>query len=550
MSAEIKTMGEDPKIAFGAMGGGLEGAERFARETAAWTPAMGSPDRVINSAKPMADARGRDMGRNDTNVQGAITSHQNGIVGGHYRLNATPNWRALAAATGFAFDEVWAEEFQTMVEARFDLIAESESHYLDASGMNTLTGLVRMAVAGYLMTGEVLATCEWLRRGNRPLRTAIQMVSPDRLSNPNDEADTSTMRRGVEQDAYGRPVAYHFRQAHPGDGFYDNNDAYRWKRVAAEKPWGRKQVLHIIEQRDADQSRGVSDMVSALKSMRMTKHFKEVTLQNAVINATYAAAIESELPPEAVVAMMGGNTGPENYMNAIGAFMSGLTQYVEQSSNLKLDGAMMPHLYPGTKMSLKNAGTPGGVGTDFEKSLHRGIAAALGLSYEEFANDWSGVSYSGGKMSVAGTERNMNSKKKMVADRFAGNIYSLTVEEELSLGNLPLPNMPRRMKREIFYVPLAKEAFIKAAWIGAGRGQIDELKETQAAILRIKSGLSTYEYELAKLGMDYRETFAQRAREEKIITAAQLSFALDAERPGKKDPQKTMQEAPKKKKAA
>ncbi len=46
-----------------------------------------------------------------------------------------------------------------------------------------------------------------------------------------------------------------------------------------------------------------------------------------------------------------------------------------------------------------------------------------------------------------------------------------------------------------------------AAW------PIDGLKEAKEAVLLIESGLSTYERELAKLGEDYEEIFAQQYRE-------------------------------------
>jgi lambda family phage portal protein len=280
------------------------------------------------------------------------------LSAGHYRLNARPNYRVLANITNASFDDVWAEEFQQMIEARFDLIAESEDGYLDASGRNTLTNLVRLAVGGFVITGEVLATAEWMRSTLRPVKTAVQMVSPDRLSNPDSSMDTKTMRRGIERDYYGRPLAYHIRNAHPAE-IYDA-DSYTWKRIPATKPWGRKQVLHIVEQQLPDQSRGIADMVTALKHMKMTKQFKEITLQNAVINASYAAAIESELPNEQVAAMMGRNTGVENYQAAIETFMGMLAGYVSASKNISVDGAKIPHLFPGTKLSMKPMGTPGG----------------------------------------------------------------------------------------------------------------------------------------------------------------------------------------------
>jgi capsid protein len=74
--------------------------------------------------------------------------------------------------------------------------------------------------------------------------------------------------------------------------------------------------------------------------------------------------------------------------------------------------------------------------------------------------------------------------------------------------------------RDIFYAPLAKEAFCQSTWIGSGAGQVDELKETQAAGLRIQSGISTHEQECARLGYDWREILDQRSREVKAFVKA------------------------------
>jgi lambda family phage portal protein len=512
-----------------AFGGGLEGAQRTSRETVQWVPTLRSPDNLINPLKEMADARGRDTVQNDGYAQGGVAVHRDSIVGSCYRLNAQPDIRVIGA------DQGWADEFQQTVEARFNLIAESEACWLDAAGMNTLTGLVRLAVGGFVMTGEVVATSEWLRAANRPVSTAFQMISPDRLCNPDGTMDTRYLRRGIEKDIRGKPLAYWFRQGYPYEGYADLLQ-YKWVRVPAEKPWGRKQVIHIIEQLLPDQSRGVADMVAALKQMRMTKNFQEVTLQSAVVAASYFASIESELPPAEVMAAMGaGQPVPDNLANspwgqALGWYMGCLQSYYGNGKNVTIDGAKIPVFMPGTKLNMQPAGTPGGVGSAFETSLLRHIAAALGLSYEELSRDYSQVSYSSARASMLTTRRFMAARKKSVADRFASIIYTNVLEEEIANGNVPLP--PGK-KRDHFYEPLMREAYSKCSWIGASSGQIDELKETQAAILRIKSGLSTYEAEIAKLGGDFREVFEQRAREEGIIKAKGLAFSLDAQRQGR-----------------
>lgn len=506
------------------LGGGMEGAERTSRETFTWQASPINPDRRINPGKPVADARGADIILNDGLARGALSSHMDGVVGAQYRLTSKIVWQAIPGGT-----KAWAEEAQQIIEQRFRLTAESNACYLDASGMNTFTGLIRLAVCGFVYTGEVLATGEWITAGNRPCKTAVLMISPDRLQNPDWSDDAKFMRRGVEVDFRGRPVAYHIRSQHP-NSFYAE-DTFDSRRILATKPWGRKQVIHIIEQLFPDQHRGVADMVSVLKKMRMTKHFNEITLQNAVLNATYAAAIESEMPTPELIAAFGGDVN--GYNKAMGTFLNGLTQYLSGAENINLDGVMIPHLYPGTKLNMRALGTPGGVGTGFEESLHRHTAAGLGLNYEEFARDYRKLSYASAKLSDAKTVRFMNSRKKIVADRTADEIYALWLEEEIAQGHVPLPP---GQDREVFYAPLAKEAFCNAAWTGSGRGQIDELKETQAALLRVKAGFSTREKEIAKLGDDWREVFEQLEREQDEAERRKLVFDTAPQKTGGESP--------------
>lgn len=514
-----------------AIGGGLEGAERTSRETFNWSPAIISPDRQINPVKEVADARGRDSVQNDGYATGAVHIHRDSIVGSQYRLNAQPDYDLLGT------DEGWSDEFQKVIESRFNLLADSPENWFDASRLNTLTGLVRLAVGGFLFTGEVLATAEWLRQRGRPFSTAIQMVSPSRLSNPNGVADDKFLRRGVRRNLFGEPVSYSIQLAHPTDWWLDPS-VTQWREIPARKPWGRRQVLHVIEQLQPDQTRGISDMVSVLKQMRMTKRFQDITLQNAVVNATYAAAVESELPREVVFGAMG--AGQSGFSQMLGEYMTALQTYVSNANNISIDGVKMPHLFPGTKLSLKPMGTPGGVGSQFEESLLRHTAAAFGLSYEEFSRDFTKTNYSSARASMGQTWKYMQGRKKMVADKFASMIYALWIEEEINAGNVPLP--PGFTLDTYYGDPVMREALLSCDWIGASRGQIDELKETQAALMRIKGGLSTWEKEAGRLGEDYRRLFKQQARERRMASELDLNFVLDATKQGTNDAQDTMRD--------
>jgi len=504
-----------------AMGGAYEASSQRSRELALWSPPLISADQEIIPEKPIMDARVRDTLRNDAYVQNGATIQKDNIVGEMFLLNSKPNHRVLG------LDEVWAEEFQEEVEAKFTLYAESIRNFPDASRKMTLTGLTRLAVGIYAACGEVLASAEWMRSGYRPYSTALQMIDIDRLSNPAGVMQSKNLRGGVQLDNFGAPIGYHIRQAHPSD--FMDPEGWTWKYVPATRGqvtgnagWDRPQIIHIVDYNRAEQTRGVSAMVAALKEMRMTKNFRDVTLQSAVLQATYAASIESDLPAEIALAQVGG--GDFSALSRYSTdYLGQVAEYIGSSRNIHFDGVKVPVFYPGTKMKLQNAGSPAGVGADFEASLLRYIAAILGVSYEQLSKDYSKANYSNLRAALADTDRRMRVQKRNVADRFASTFFRLWLEEALNAGDIT--SMPRNAPN--WYDGLNQEAYSACDWIGASMGQIDELKETQAAVLRINNGLATRESELARLGKDWRVVFRQLAREKKAAEAQGREFGTD-----------------------
>lgn len=506
-----------------AFGGAYDGAARFDKQLAGWTPPLNSADLDILPDKELLDARTRDSMRNDAYIQGGATIHKDGIVGSLYFLNSKPDWETLG------FTEAWAEEFQREVEAKFTLWAESPRKWVDAARQNTFTSMIRLGVGVYTQGSEVLATVEWLRDKGREFNTAIQMVDTDRLSTPTELQWDENVRGGIRMNQFGAPQSYFIRVRHQHDiGLWRGMGAYQWKEIPAEKPWGRQQVIFIREQQRVDQTRAVADMVAGLKEIAITRKFRDVTLQNAVVNAMYAASIESELPPEAAYAQLGGGDVGSAITSYAEAYLSAVNEYVGSSKHMKIDGVKIPHLFPGTKLQLRPAGSPGGVGQDFEQSLLRYIAASLGVSYEELSRDYTKTNYSSARAAMANTWKFMQSRKKIVADAMANAIFRLWLEEAINKNTLrSFPANAAGMLYTDGVLNLMFEALCQCDWIGAARGQIDELKETQAAVLRIKYGLSTHEDELARLGKDWRKVYAQLEREAKEREARNIVLYED-----------------------
>jgi lambda family phage portal protein len=493
-----------------AFTGAYDGAAVFEKSMTTWSPPLQSADKDMIPEKRILDARARDLSRNDAYIAGGGTLHKDSVVGHMYLLNSKPMNNVLGRS-----DE-WAEKFQQEVEEKFMLWAESPHKWVDAARQNDLTAMIRLCVGVYTFGGEVLATAEWLSQNRREYATAIQMVDADRLQTPWEFANDPRVRGGIRHDAYGAPVSAYIRTRHPTDFGVFAVPMNDFKQVGFNKPWGRKQVIHIREQMRVDQTRAVSDITAGLREMAIIRKFRDVTLQNAVVNATYAASIESELPSDVVYQQMGGGNISDAVQQYASAYLSAVNEYVGSAKNMRIDGVKVPHLFPGTKLNMTPAGTPGGVGQDFEQSLLRYVAASLNVSYEELSRDFTKTTYSSARAAMLQTWRFMQSRKKTVADEMANTVFRLWLEEAINNDRL---ETFRASEAAILYTNghqnMMFDALSKADWIGASRGQIDELKETQAAVLRIKYGLSTHEDELAKLGKDWRKVFAQKEREQK-----------------------------------
>lgn len=482
------------------------GASRSSAEIALWIPPVQSADASLLYEKDTLDARANDLLRNNAYVSGVVSSRKDSIVGGSYRLNARPKYKLFKRKE---MDATWLDEFRHYVELKFNLAAESENCWFDVAGKMTFADMIRLDIAVGTITGETVATVEWLRDITRPFRTAIYSIDPARLENPSGASIEQGWRKGVFQDRFGKPLRYSFRQQLPND-IFDMRDLNQYKVVNARKPWGRKQVIHIFEPDRVAQSRGVTELAAALKQIRMLGRYQDVVLQNAVLNASYAAALESDLPYQDAAETLG--AGQFN-SEGVAQYLQSINSYQSTGKNLQIDRVKVPVLHPGTRLKVMNPGQPGGVGTGFEESLLRHIATNFNMSYEEFSHDFTKTNYSSARAAMGETEKATRARKKVFADRKANAIYRLWFEEDLNSGNMRdvLPRNPPS-----FYEGLNADAYVAATWIGAPKGQIDELKETRAAIERIENNISTLEKECARFGEDYRDILEQRLRERQI----------------------------------
>lgn len=486
-----------------------EAIDKFNRSVANWGAPFLSADREILPEKMAIDVRVRDLNRNEPLIAGASKFYRNSIVGTNYKLIAAPKHEYLGK------DREWAKTFKKEVETKFMLWANSPDNWVDMGRRNNLTSFLRSAVASYFLSGEVLAVAEWDRSIARPYKTCLSLVDPDRLVEPILPGYDEKIRGGIRLDAHGKPVEYFIRNTHPAGMELRNN--YDYKAIKAYKSWGRIQVIHLYDKNRPEQSRGVSALTSALKEVKMLHKLKETLLQNSIVRSMYAAVITSDMPAEAVFSQLGANDSETTLEGYYNGYLSILNEYVESSRNLNIDGVKIPHLFPGTKLDILSPGEGGPLGTDFETSLIRNLACALGISYEQLSKDYRQSSYSSARAGMLETWKNMQAIKTEITDTLASHIYRLWLEEAILAGEIKsFPNS------DLFYEAMNKDALTNCSWIGASQGQIDELNEGQAAHLRIQGLVSSRQIECAAQGRDWDDVLMQAEEEKTQLDEAGL----------------------------
>ena len=470
----------------------FHGASPIHQDLALWQPSLTSADSELRFGRQLLVARIRDLVRNNGWADGSVSRYVDAVMGANLRLSAAPNWRAL----GITSDA--AAELAQQMETLWAEWANDPQHRCDATRHDSFGLLAGLNFRHKVVDGEGLAVLHWDENRRWRWRTCVEVVDPDRLSNPYGQPDSDDLRQGVVLDDFGGAIAYHIRVGHPNDGALLSGDTYRWERVERETPWGRPIVLHDFDRQRAGQHRGVPRLASAIRDARMATNYASAEMQAAVVNAILAAYIESPFDHAFV--------GEALETNEVGTYQDAREKFHDKRE-IRLNGLRIPTLFPGEKVTFQTAARPGGQFEPFMSVAQRNVASAMrGQSYEQATLDWMRSNYSSARGGLAEAFRSVIAERLASQSRTVTPIYGAVMEEAFEAGWLePPPGAPDFED--------APAAYLAGRWIGPGRGWIDPVKEAQAAQIRMETGLSTLEAEAAEQGLDWRDLIEQRKRE-------------------------------------
>lgn len=460
------------------------GASRTKKSLLGWRSSGGSPKEDIDENIELLRERSRDLYMGTPLATGAIKTTRTNVVGSGLKLKSQIDYEYL----GMTEDE--ADAWETKVEREFALWADSKN--CDVQRMNNFYELQQLAFLSSLMSGDSFVLLPTIPRKNMPYDLRIRIIEADRVCNPQNKKDKD-ISGGVEFNEAGELVAYHVLNVHPS-----SKDACKkeWIRIEAfGKTTGRPNILHLMEAERPEQRRGVPILAPVIESLKQLGRYSEAELMAAVVSGMYTVFIKTENKNSDVPAL--GEAIPiEEQLDA------------DDENSYELGNGAIIELGENESIDTANPGRPNTAFDGFVTSICRQIGAALEIPYELLVKNFT-ASYSASRAALLEAWKMFRMRRSWLASDFCQPIYEEWLCEAVAKGRIYAPGF--------FSDPLVRKAYSGAEWNGPSQGQIDPLKEVNAATKRIEEGLSTRARETVELtGGDFYKNHRQRVKEEKM----------------------------------
>lgn len=466
---------------FTAMTGQYIGGSTSRRQTSSWATRTGDADSDTLFDLAMTRERSRDALRNNPLALGAINTVVTNVVGTGLKLKPSIDIEAL----GMTQEE--GDDWEINAKREWQLWADSKN--CDSTRMQDFDGLQDLALRSALESGDVVASMPFIERDFTPYRLAVQMIEADRLSNPDGKMDTKLLTSGVEKDSNGAPVAYHISNFHPGS-FRTMPRTRRWDRLLAfGEETGRQNVIHLFTKLRPGQTRGMPYLAPVIEPLRMLEKYSEAELMAAVISGMFTVFVKTE------------NAEDINQVSDLGDE----TGATASDKDYKMGSGAIVNLKKDEDISSANPGRPNTAFDPFVMAILRQIGVALEIPFEILIKHFT-ASYSAARAALLEAWKFFRKRREWMAQNFCQPVYENWMDEAVAIGRITAPGY--------FTDPIIRKAYLGSMWIGPGRGMIKEKEEAEAALLKVKGGLSYLDKEIAEIhGGDFDMIHRHRKRE-------------------------------------
>ena len=495
---------DKPKISVENSGYSSGGASLTKKSLKSWTPSHYSAKSDIDANLLTLRDRAADLAMNSALGAAAIKTQTTGVINAGLKIFPAVNGEIL----GMSAED--ARNWNRKTKAEFELWASDLS--CDFYGRNNFYELQRIAYINELVDGDCF--CLFRRRlpkNDVPYSLKLQLIEAGRVSNPLNGGGViggvnafvemegvkknSRIINGVEVDKDGIIQAIWISNRIWNEPFNAKTEL-KWQRVKFfGENSGCRNILHLCFDTRIEQFRGEPYLAPVIETLKNVSRFADAELTAAIINSFFS------------IFFVQPNENFDLYQIA-GQEKPDITAPCLDVTDYKLGSGTLSALPRGVDVKSIDSSNAQSTFESFTNQFVQQIGAALGVPSEVLQKSFK-ASYSAAKAALLQAADEFRQRRESFVNDFCQPIYEMFLSEAVATGRIDAPGF--------FDDPVIRRQWCKSNWHNETSHLLDPVKEIQAAVLKINSGLSTYSKEAAEIcGTDYEENIRQLSLEKNL----------------------------------
>ena len=448
------------------------------RRLGTWQPGDAGVNTLLFRDASLMRSRSRDLVRRNAWASNAVDSLVANLVGTGIKPQSTHS--------------------DPLVKEKIQALWQEWTKEADAHGLCGFYGLQALIARAMIEGGEVV-----VRLRNREERDGLivplqlQVLEPEHLPADlnQDLANGNRIRAGIEFDRIGRRRAFHLYREHPGE-------KPMLFRAGETVPVPVSEVCHIFKPLRPGQLRGEPWFSQALVKLYELDQYDDAELVRKKTAALIAGFITKPDPELGI----GGEDGEEpDEDGAVPVTWSPGTMQV---------------LLPGEDIKFSDPADVGGQYAEFMRVQLRAVAVGLGLTYEQFTGDLTGVNYSSIRAGLLEFRRRMEQLQRAVfVHQFCRPVWQRWMDQAVLSGAIEMPGYRKKWRE-----------YQSVKWIPQGWVWVDPLKEINSTLIAIRAGLISRAEAISRHGLDAEMVDTEIAADNQRADELNLAFDSDPRR--------------------
>jgi len=458
------------------------GAE-FNRLQSDWSVLNTSADSEIITSLRTLRARSRQLLRDNEYAKRAVQLIVNNVIGTGIGMQGQVQSAGgkLQGRINDLIEETWGEW--------------TDKDTCDPAGKLFFTDQERLIVGSLVENGEVLVRKIRQPFGRGKIPYATELIEADRLVDQWSVAraeNGNVIRMGVEQDKWGRPVAYWLYPTHPGDYQFSAFVESALIRVPASD------IIHLFIPERIGQTRGVPWFYATLKRLRNMQGYEEAEIVAARAAASIVGIIQSE--------------------DGVTPDTDELSGETRQAPTLTMEPGTFQQLAPGETFTGFNPSRANAGMDAFMRYMLRAFAIGVGVSYAGVSGDYSQSNYSASRLALLDDRDLWRVLQGWFIRNYRREIHREWLDAAVLCGELNFPDFYSNPKK-----------YNKVRFRPRGWSWIDPTKEVLAYKAAVRAGFMTNTDVISQTSehADAEDVFKERRRELDMMAELGLVFDTD-----------------------